>query len=325
MAGLGALTKLLEAMKTQKYVPNEEIREIGKQILSIPNESYFRKVPEPIKGKRNIQDTYQVEFSPHQAGTAVPWESINDPQHTPAEITAIKMRDLIDQSRNRAQPEDLNFWENLDPDQYSYIVDVSKQPRNVDRTYPAIWEHMSGPASESVTGPLINITDFLTPINRVRKAMHQSDAIKRNPDLMGMLPPGSLQVEDLNMTPLQFHEGDNVEDTIGGLWLGGAARGLRRLPGLEKSGVITPYNVEDLYHLNIEDPLSKYQEYAKIHGLRMGHGAGLGQGAIRRLNLIESILQGEFNQVPEDVKTGLGYRKGGLAQACSCGNPSPNH
>lgn len=321
MAGLGALTKLLKSMREEKYVPREEIKEIGKQILSIPNDQYFQNVKGPIKGKKDIQKAYDVTFSPKAfgPGTVVPRESLYDPDHIPAAVSTFRMKDFLEENKEFAQPGDVAFWRTFDPEQFAHQIDVSGAPGNVNRSYPAIWEHMSGPASESILGPTLSLIDQLTPVNQVRRAMHQSDAMKRNPDLTFRLPPGAMQTGILRMTPAELYYGKSPESMVGGLWLSSAAHGLGRLPGLEKSGVVTPHNVEDLYHLNIEDPLSSYQAYAKQHGERMGHGAGLGEGAIRRLNLIEAILQGKFDEVPPEVKQGLGYRKGGLAQACSCG------
>ena len=318
MSRLGALASLMKAMRDYKYVPQDEVRQIGKYVSEIPNEEFFRNVKGPVEGKGNIERAYGVKFSPKEAGTVVPIESINNPDHYPLSVSGYDIGDYRDAERHWADPRDLELWDSFLPNTKAYLIDTSNAPGNVARSYPAAWEYMSGEHSPSSIGPALSIIDQLTGINEVRRGIHQADAIKRNPFLLEKLPLGAQQTNILNMRPSKLYWGQNLEDTLGALWLSSAAKGLDRVESMKTSNAIPLEGAEALFQLNPHSKLDDFFMYGDQFGDTMGEHTGIGPGLARRLNIIDAILNESTDKINPELRKGLGYKEGGLAQAHSC-------
>lgn len=315
MGRLGALAALMKAMRQEKYVPREEIRQIGKYVKEIPNEEFFRNVKGPVEGKGNIERAYGVKFNPVSKNTVVPNESLYDPDHYPLSVSGYSMGDYLNAEKDFADPKDVDFWSTLPGDLPIYTIDTSNAPGNVNRTYPAIWEQLSGKGNPD---PRMSIVDQLTGINEVRRAMHQADAIKRDPFLERTLPLGAQQSGVLNMSPSDLYYGNNLEDTLGSLWLSSAAKGMNRVGLLMGDNSLPVEGIEALHQLSPQGRLDDFFMYGDKYGSTMGENAGIGPGLARRLHLIDAILNESADKINPEIRKGLGYKAGGLVQAHSC-------
>lgn len=324
--GKGGLTKLYELLRAVKqgYVPLDETQEIGQRVRRIPNETYFNKAKGPLHRVGDIERTYGVKFDPPNTyGMIALKEELGDPDALSRSPQIMKqtVRDLILDEGPYAEPQDLELWRHLPQDDMSYVADLSNRDQGAggaNRLYPAIWEKLSNPLTSQVEGPAYNLVDMLTGINKVRRAGHQADAIKRNPALTERLPMGWAQTKILNTTPLDMWGLASPEENLGGMMLSSGLHGLDRINRMEKTGALDPFHVMGVNQWDYEEPYFLLENLAKLHGGALGPGAGVGLGGLRRLYLMESILNQDFNKIDPDLVRGIGYKQGGLVESCRC-------
>lgn len=304
----------------------DDLREIGEKFRSIPADTYFRSAKTPAETYQEALDRYGVQLrkSKDQGDRilqATPWEQRSSEDYIPHRAKIGDVRGFLMENQGVLGDSDLqNIYSLMKERDPVYSIDsFDSEPGKggASRTYPAMYDLLSG------VGGIPNLSGPLTTSNLRRKGMNSADAILRNPQLVSRILPNSQQMGPLNLSPLDYQNLDPYSQ-LGAHLMSSAVPMTEAIQGLNNLGPIGGgdrrlYQALDL--LGTQSSAKEYKDFLKDYGYLVGPRTGAGSKGLRKLSLIDSILKGEFEGVPLEVKRGVGYRSGGLMKVhkCSCG------
>lgn len=318
---LSSLRDLYDAIRGG-YKPLSESEKIGKYIRELPTETYFKRAPTPagdIGSARSIYDV-RMEQLPSGRTLAVPQGVDSFYGHT---ANSFPIGDVFrGRTRQGMEPEDLDILKalsNANPKAKLYTIDASMSSAGMGggtRTYPAIYDLLSGKEGQ------YNISTGLSPLNVLRKQMTTADAIKRNPELANRIIPSMQMTRNAGITPLQYAHMSPDQQT-GMLMLSGARGGLENLDNF--ASATTKFSRDPkgdseflrelggfLLDVNPRSPRDTFDWYSELFGDRLGRATGIGEGTLRKMNIMDALLQGREGELPASVIQDLSYRRGGL-------------
>lgn len=314
----GGLRALADAI-LKGHKPRSEIADIGRQFREIPNEEYFRSATSGAPDIPSARRQYGVDINAEPSLRALTVHSLEgspDFAHT-ARVFGPEDVPGVDWG-SKLHPEDLRMIDAFGPDATFYKINADATvpgQGNASQTYPAIYDILSG------RNGMVNLSHELSALNELRKPFTTADAIKRNPVLAGKIAPNYQTTSAAGFTPLEYLDMSPDEQT--GAWLlSGARNGVRNLDAYDE--FIRKYGFDEdvdafrnaarhLEELSPSSPPEYFNAYKHRFGKIMGENTGIGEGALRKLNLVDAILRGQADQIPERVRRGMGFNHGGLA------------
>lgn len=317
MPAFGALKKFTDSLK-QGSVPKDEMRAVGKFFKNIPNEQYFNRATRPATSLNEARDIYGVDI---MADPRRPERIFVKPKGTPLEqahyLLQSNMGDYLRENNAWIEPEDYELFKRFEKNTPVYEITSSESGSGTGsgtRTYPAMMDLLSGVKRS------LNVTSGLSGVNELRKPLNVADALKRNPTLNDLIIPNFQQTDRLGMTPLRYATLD-PESRIGANLLSGSTGFLRTLEELTPGS--TPY--QNLYPSAVKAQealreLGAGADPGAFEAFRIKHAPtsalyGIGVNTAKKMSLIDAILSGKEGELDLPyMTTGLGFKKGGLAQ-----------